>query len=416
MYFFEELGPRLYVTMAFVEGDDDGTGPSMADKLATDISFGTLCTWFCQVADGLEHAYSHCIRAHRDIKPGNILIGRDGAARVADFGLVATSEALFAVPASDGVVAGTPLYMAPEQFVNPLECDQRSDLYSIGVTLYQATSGGVLPFAPRFSPRTRQEINRYLSEVQSMHENAQPIPLASPLWPIIEKCLRKNPEDRFSEVGEFRFALDEVARRHNVPVPKRAQATEDFWAYRDQGNSLMRLGKYEESIAAFDAFLEIIRDDSALFNRAVCMENLGHYAEAFEAYERFAKSDNIGGLVNGSNCLRQLGRKAEAYAYAERAVALDAGDCSCWISLGNAAFALARWQDAMRAYSTARRLDSSSPTPAYNLALAAERAGVLETARQSYTAFLELSLPDDSRREYVEKALRRIHASLERPE
>jgi eukaryotic-like serine/threonine-protein kinase len=408
-YFFEELGPHLYITMAFVEGDDDGTGPSLADKLAAGpIPLDRLCIWFCQVADGLKHGYAHGIQAHRDIKPGNILIGRDGIARVSDFGLAVTSDVLLAAGTHGGLVEGTPLFMSPEQFVSLADCDQRSDLYSLGVTLYQAASGGSVPFAPNFSPSTPQELHRYFSEVRSMHEHAQPMPLDSPIWSVIERCLSKRPADRFADIEEFRSAVDAVAHRQGLSVPQPAQATGEFWVLRDQGNSLMRLGNYKEAIQAFDAFLAVIGDESASFNRAVCLENLGCHAQALEVYEGFAGRNDVRGLVNGSNCLRGLGRKDEALSYAQRAVELDASDGSSWISLGNAAYALAMWQDAMHAYSAAYELDRSVPTPAYNFGLAAERAGASEAAQQAYSVFLQLSVPDDSRREYVEKALRRI--------
>lgn len=170
----------------------------------------------------------------------------------------------------------------------------------------------------------------------------------------------------------------------------------------------MRLGKYEDAITAFDAFLAVLQDESVIFNRAVCLENLGRHAQALEVYARFAARNDIRGLVNGSNCLRKLGRQDEALAYAQQAVALEARDGDCWISLGNVAFAMARWQDAMRAYLTAHNLDRSAPTPAYNFGLAAERAGVMEAAQQGYSAFLQLSAPDDSRRQHAEEALRRI--------
>lgn len=409
LYFFEELGPRLYMTMAFIEGNDDGAGPSLADKLAAGpIPVGMLGVWFCQVADGLQHAYAHGIRAHRDIKPGNILIGRDGIARVSDFGLAVTAETLASAGTHDGLVEGTPLFMSPEQFVSSEDCDQRSDVYSLGVTLYQTASGGDLPFSPNFSPRTPQELNRYFSDIRSLHERAQPKPLASPLWPVIERCLSKHPGDRFTGIQDFRAALEALAHRQRLPVPKPSQPTEDTWAFRDQGNSLMRLGKYEEAIKAFDAFLAVFPDDGAILNRAVCIENLGRTAQALEIYKLLAERDDIPGLVNGSNCLRKLGRKDEALAYAQRAVALDANEMDCWIALGNAAFALARWQDAMRAYATAHNLDRAAPTPAYNFALAAERAGATKAAQQAYSAFLRLSLPDDSRRQFVEEALRHM--------
>ena len=407
-FFFEEVGPRLYITMAFVEGDDRGGGPSLADQIAAGpVSLGDVCLWFCQVADGLAHAYAGGIRAHRDIKPGNVLIGRDNVARVSDFGLAVTPEVILAGAAGDA--AGTPLFMAPEQFSGATSYDQRSDLYSLGVSLYQAASGGAFPFTPAFSPRTPEALRRYYFEIRRMHEEAEPKRLASPLWPVIERCLRKRPAHRFANIEGFRSALVEVMRRQGFDPPERSQATKDFWVLRDQGNSLMRLGNYEEAIKAFDGFLAVLPfEGSAKFNRAVCLENLGRYAKAFEVYESVASRGEVGGLVNGSNCLVKLGRTDAALAYAKRAVDVAPSDLDCWISLGNATYALARWEDAVRAYSAAHKLDRSAPTPAYNLGLAAERAGALEVARQAHSVFLKLALPDDSRRAHSEEVLRRL--------
>ena len=408
VYYFEELGSCLYITMAYVESDDNGGGASLADRLAASrVSLENLCVWFCQVADGLRHAYENGILAHRDIKPGNILIGRDGIARVSDFGLAVTEEVLLTAGSREGQVEGTPLFMSPEQFINPDECDQRSDLYSLGITLYEAASGA-LPFMPSFLPKTPQDMRRYFSDVRDMHERAPPKALPSPLWPVIQKCLSKRPEDRFADIYEFRAALVAVAKRQEIAAPQPAQATRDVWVLRDQGNSFMRLGKYNEAIKAFDTFLSILPDDSVVFNRAVCLENIGRHAEALRVYEPLATRNDVRALVNGSNCLRKLGRKDEALSYAKRAVQREPNDAGCWISLGNAAFDLSRWEDAMRAYSSAHKLDSSEPTPAYNFGLAAERAGDIDAAQLAYSSFMKLSLPDDSRRQYVEKALQRM--------
>lgn len=403
-YFFEELGVRLYITMAYVEGDDI-TGPSLADKIeSSPASAEKLCVCFCQVADGLRHAYGHGVRAHRDIKPGNVLIGRDGVARVSDFGLAVTEEMLSVSGPREGHVEGTPIFMSPEQFFSSSDCDQRSDLYSLGISMYQAASGS-LPFMPRFVPKTPQDMHRYFSEVRDMHERARPEAISSPLWPVIQKCINKRKEDRFADIEEFRAALVSVAKKLGVAIPQCVQAETNAWVLRDQGNTLMRLGKHQNAIEAYDRFLSVFPDESVVFNRAVCLENSGRYSEALKVYEPLALRNDVKGLVNGSNCLRKLGRKDEALSYARKAVQHAPHDAGCWISLGNAAFALSMWEDSMCAYQSAHEADPSDPTPAYNFGLAAERAGNTESARLAYSTFLRLSLPDDPRREYVTKAL-----------
>jgi serine/threonine protein kinase len=383
-YFFEEIGPHLYVTMEFVDGDDDGLGPSLADKLAVGpISTEKLFIWFCQIADGLNHGYSGGIRAHRDIKPGNILINRENIAQVSDFGLAVTMEALVAGGPNEGRAVGTPAFMPPEQFDGSSTCNQASDVYSLGVTLYQAATGGELPFQPQFSPQTSADMRRYIDAIRRLHENAHPKPIRSILWPIISKCLSKRPSDRFHDLNSFRSELASLAARHQISVPAPAKAGNDFWVLRDQGNTFMRLGRYEDAIKAFDSFLAIVPDGSAAFNRAVCFENLGRFEEALKTYEYCARNNDIRGLVNIGNCLRKLGRKEEAVNYARRAIELKPNDVACWIAMGNAVFALEKWQEAMSAYATAHELDPANPTPSYNFGLAALRAGLAEQAKPS---------------------------------
>lgn len=408
-YFFEETGARLYITMEYVEEEDDGTGPSLADKLASGrVCTDNLCVWFCQIADGLSHAYRSGMRAHRDIKPANILIGRDGVAQISDFGVATTLPSLFNEGTNQGYAAGTPLFMSPEQFNGQHECDQRSDIYSLGVSLYQTVSGGTLPFSPESSPRTPAEFARFLTEVRRLHENAPPRPLRSFLWPVIAKCLEKRPMDRFPDMTAFREQLAHLAKEHQISVPQPATEATDFWVLRDQGNTFMRLERYEDAIKAFDAFLAVLADESAAFNRAVCLENLERYDEALQSYESLARHGDIKGIANISNCLRALGRRQEALEYAKRAVALEKDDVSCWITLGNAHFSLESWDEAMRAYATAHQLEPTNPTPAYNLGLAALRAGLAQPAKQAFFAFMDSSMPDDKRRLYVEGTLQRL--------
>ncbi len=408
-YFFEEERQSLYITMEYVEEEDDGTGPSLADKLASGrVRIENLCVWFCQIADGLSHAYKRGIRAHRDIKPSNILINREGVAQISDFGIATTQAPLFNETPNEGYAAGTPFFMPPEQFAGQDKCDQRSDIYSLGVTLYQAVSGGILPFSPEYSPRTSQDFSSLLSDVSRLHQTTSPRPLPSFLWPVIAKCLEKRQTDRFTNIQAFREKLSRLAGARQIFVPEPATETTNVWVLRDQGNTFMRLGRYEDAIQAFDSFLAIHGDESAAFNRAVCLENLERYEEALQEYDSFATRGDIKGIVNIGNCLRALGRKQEALEYANRAVALAKDDVCCWITLGNAQFALDNWGEAIRAYETAHQLEPMDPTPPYNIGLAALRSGLVGHARQAFLTFMESSMPDDKRRPYVEGVLQQL--------
>src|SRR5205823_2535521 len=168
------------------------------------------------------------------------------------------------------------------------------------------------------------------------------------------------------------------------------------------------LGKYSEALEKLQSFLAVFPDQAAALNRAVCLENLGRFSEALLEYEKAAAWNPVAAFVNGSNCLRALGRKQEAADYARRAVSIAPTDVDCWISLGNAEFGLTRWNDAIHAYRRAAEIDPSTPTPSYNLALAAERAGKGEMAADAYFKFLQLAAVDDPRRQHAERSLARL--------
>lgn len=423
----------LYMTMEYVEEGEDA-GPSLAEKIQIGkISNADVAKWFAQIADGLDHGYSKGIASHRDIKPGNILITRDGTAKVTDFGLASPLPDFKNPPASEGAMnsrdtapgslLGTPLYMAPEQFTDVSGCDQRSDIYSLGVTLYQAVTGGELPFLPPV-PRdpSLSELRRFLRDVRSMHENVAPPRLRSPFWLVIQKCLNKRPEHRFADIAEFRNAVQATGEAKGLSVPPRATAEESVWAYRDKGNTLMRLGRYEEAIVAFDKFLTVIPDDSALFNKAVSLENLGQLDNALELYQRFCKQGDYKAFVNAAECYKKLGKYALALENASRATELNPTDESCWIALGNVKFAQGQsdaeerkqsssqelFIDAAMAYQRAVALSPLEPTPHYNLALARRKVGDLDGAARSLVRFLEFAGPLDNRRATAQELLDNI--------
>jgi len=153
-----------------------------------------------QVAKALDQAYSYGI-IHRDIKPANIMITtQDEILKLCDFGLAKELDLRSSVT-THGTVAGTPFYISPEQ-IKGEEVDTRSDIYSLGATMYHLATGE-LPFPGNSAP---------IVMVKQLHERPAPPRTKNPkisraLDGIIMKCLEKNPSKRFQAPAELLNSL-----------------------------------------------------------------------------------------------------------------------------------------------------------------------------------------------------------------
>jgi len=168
-----------------------------------------------QTASALSAAHAAGI-VHRDLKPENIMVRRDGIVKVLDFGLAklietepgsasAEAETLAQVKTSPGVVMGTAAYMSPEQ-ARGRDTDARTDVWSLGVVLYEMASHGRLPFAGETMSDVIASI--LTSETPTLSRLA---PGVSPeLEKIVSKCLRKNREERFQSVKDLQIDLKDL--------------------------------------------------------------------------------------------------------------------------------------------------------------------------------------------------------------
>ena len=141
IYDVGKSGDIAYIAMEFLQGRE------LRDILRDDgkMSVAQVLDVVAQVASGLAYAHEHGI-VHRDIKPSNIMMIRDGHVKITDFGIA--RMACSAVRTQTGMVLGSPKYMSPEQVLGK-DIDQRSDVFSLGVMLYEMPSRNYPPCRPR---------------------------------------------------------------------------------------------------------------------------------------------------------------------------------------------------------------------------------------------------------------------------
>jgi serine/threonine protein kinase/Flp pilus assembly protein TadD len=210
----EERGTH-FITMEFVEGQDLKKLIRQTGQLA----IGTTINVAKQVCDGLVEAHTSGV-VHRDIKPNNIMIDADGNARIMDFGIARSLETKGITGA--GVMIGTPEYMSPEQ-VEGKEINQRSDIYSLGIILYEMVTGrvpfeGDTPFT--VGVKHKSEIPKDPKELNTQ--------IPDDLSRVILKCLEKDKEKRYQSAGEVRSELTNIEK--GIPsterlIPKRKTTT-----------------------------------------------------------------------------------------------------------------------------------------------------------------------------------------------
>jgi serine/threonine-protein kinase len=219
----EEIGDFVFFVMSFVDGETLGARVRREGALKPHDAARILR----EVAWALAYAHGQGV-VHRDVKPDNILLERAaGRALVADFGIARSVQA--AALSGEHELVGTPEYMSPEQASGGGEpLDGRSDLYSLGVVAYYALSGR-LPF-------TAASVAGLLAQ----HAGKAPPPLVVPgaprsLLATIERCLAKDPGQRFQSGEEFAGALaPTVEGRRELPVPIRAFLSESRSQLRSQ--------------------------------------------------------------------------------------------------------------------------------------------------------------------------------------
>lgn len=197
-------GDIVYIAMEFIEGE------SLASLMKQQaFSPESLAEFGATVAEALDSAHRSGI-VHRDVKPSNILVKADGRFKITDFGIAHIDDPSAPEQTQAGEILGTPAYMSPEQVLGR-PVDGRSDLFSLGIILYELATG-VRPFGG-------EGIHAIFNAIAQ--EKPPDVQAGNPDFPkalsdVIMKCLRKKPEERHADGRELARALRAAVGRRET--------------------------------------------------------------------------------------------------------------------------------------------------------------------------------------------------------
>jgi serine/threonine protein kinase len=199
VYDMGEEDGQPYIVMRYMSGG------SLADKLNRGpIPLRECMEMYLRLAPALDTAHARGV-THRDVKPDNLLFDKYDNVFLSDFGLARLRETIGFANISDGSVMGTPAYMSPEQIQGDREIDGRSDIYSMGVVLYQMLCGEV----PFYGTTAASVMMMHLvNPVPQIHDQNKSLPIG--IQVVLDTAMAKNPDDRYQTAGEFAKSIQAV--------------------------------------------------------------------------------------------------------------------------------------------------------------------------------------------------------------
>ena len=199
VYDMGEEDDQPYIVMRYMSGG------SLSEKINKGpIPLRECMEMYLRLAPALDTAHARGV-IHRDVKPDNLLFDKYDNVFLSDFGLARLRETIGFTNISDGSIMGTPAYMSPEQIQGDKEIDGRSDIYSMGVVLYQMLCGSV-PFSGTTAASVM--MMHLINPVPKIHDQNKTLPIG--IQAVLDTAMAKNPKDRYPTAGDFAKAIQAV--------------------------------------------------------------------------------------------------------------------------------------------------------------------------------------------------------------
>lgn len=288
-----------YILMEFLEGETLGDILAREDK----IPLSSIVNYIAQIAEALNYAHAHGV-VHRDMKPHNVILDASTQSiKIADFGIARVEEANRETT-QIGMMLGTPSYMSPEQAMG-LDIDGRSDLFTVGVILYEMVTGEKAFDAQNIPSLIQQIVHDDPSPMKQVGVNA-PIGIQK----IVRKLLHKKPEKRFQTGLELKNALlrerdilleEQEERRSYLPLQVKwtaimasivaaAMALSFIIIFKAQSEVLTR--QAIDSAISLTKFISVQAAIPLLGEDWVSLESLVKDASARETFQHLVVSDH----------------------------------------------------------------------------------------------------------------------------